>query len=227
MVYLIEPGKPMFPEGLEPDEDGLAAVGGELTTESLLEAYGKGLFPWTGRQPIPWCSPDPRLVLFPDQLRVSRSLRRAIRQQRFEIRFDAAFEAVMLGCAAVPRDGQHGTWITSNMLTAYTALHRLGHAHSVEAYREGRLVGGLYGVSLGRAFFGESMFSLASDASKVALHALCRRLIAWRFHLIDCQQVTAHLMSLGAVPLLRSDYLRRLEAALALPGRRGAWSTED
>ena len=178
--------------------NGLLAAGGDLSPSRLLDAYSKGIFPWFSEgDPILWWSPDPRMVLFPDELRVSRSLRKTVQRGVYETRFDTAFRAVIEACAA-PRAGQMGTWILPEMVAAYTTLHDLGYAHSVESWREGELVGGLYGVALGRVFFGESMFSHAPDASKVALVKLVERLLAQQFRLIDCQQATAHLASLGA-----------------------------
>lgn len=224
MVYVVQPGRPVFPDNLEPDEDGLVAIGGDLSPDVLIEAYQKGIFPWSGEHPIPWFSPDPRLILWPRRLRVSRSLRKVLRRGTFEVRFDANFPATIRGCAYTLRHGFAGTWITPNMIRAYTELHRRGVAHSVETYLKGELVGGLYGLSFGRAFFGESMFSRVSNASKVALYGLCRRLIEWDFDFIDCQQVTEHLLSLGAQPVPRPDYMRRLRRALNDEQKRAAWA---
>lgn len=215
-----------FPDPRGADEDGLLAYGGDLRSERLLSAYAQGIFPWYERDPILWFSPDPRWVLEPSQLRVSRSLRRTLRKEVFEVRFDTAFEAVIEACAAIPRPGQDGTWITSDMVAAYCDLHRQGFAHSSEAWREGRLVAGAYGVSLGRAFFGESMFSLETDASKVAFVALVRQLEAWDFEFVDCQVHTEHLARFGAVSWPRVLFLERLEQALAAPTRRGSWRPE-
>lgn len=215
--------RPAFPDHYVPEADGLAALGGRLSPELIVEAYRKGLFPWTGAPPIPWFSPDPRLVLFPDQLHVGRTLAKTLRRGHFTVRYDTAFDALMRLCARHPRPGQRGTWITPNMLETYGALHRRGVAHSVEAWQDGVLCGGLYGVALGRAFFGESMVSRISGASKVALVTLCRELSRWGFHFIDCQQVTAHLLRLGATPLPRSEYLSRLAEAVRSPD---AWGGE-
>lgn len=188
------------------DPDGLLAAGGTLDARRLIDAYRRGIFPWSSEgQPLLWWSPDPRMVLFSDEFKVSRSLAKRIREQRFEIRVDAAFDAVMVECAR-PRDGQAGTWITSAMRRAYGELHRLGYAHSVEAWREARLVGGLYGVALGRVFFGESMFARESDASKVALAHLVAMLRERGVPIVDCQQETAHLASLGARPIPRAEF---------------------
>lgn len=205
------------------DPNGLLAVGGSLAPQRLLRAYRNGIFPWySPGQPILWWSPDPRTVLFPERLRVSRSLRKTLRKGMFAPTLDAAFAAVIQRCAE-PRRDQEGTWITPEMTRAYTRLHRLGHAHSVEVWRDDELVGGLYGVAIGRVFFGESMFSRTSDASKVALVALCRQLLRWQFGLIDCQMHTPHLASLGAADLPRARYVELLGVLCRLPGRSGRW----
>jgi leucyl/phenylalanyl-tRNA--protein transferase len=207
-------------------EEGLLAVGGDLTPERLVLAYSQGIFPWYSEgDPILWHSPDPRFVLTPDVLHVSRSLRRVIRQQPFRVTLDRAFPRVIAACAAVPRPGQDGTWITPEMMEAYVELHRRGVAHSVEAWRpdDGELVGGLYGVSLGAAFFGESMFANATDASKVALVTLVEQLDRWGIRLIDCQVHTDHLERFGARPWSRSRYLAELGRALEVDGRPGPW----
>ncbi len=209
-------------ELLEAPPDGLVAIGGDLRPETLIAAYRRGLFPWYERPPILWWSPDPRLVLYPEKLKVHRSLRKLLRQGRFEIRFDTAFDQVVAACAA-PRRGQHGTWITAEMKAAYGRLHRLGHAHSAEAWQDGRLVGGLYGVAIGRVFFGESMFTRVSNASKAAFATLVRHLQAWGFPLVDCQVRTDHLLSLGAEEIPRSRFMREMSAALDLPGPPHPW----
>lgn len=195
------------------EPNGLLAVGGNLGPDCLLEAYRHGIFPWyEAGQPILWWSPDPRMVLFPAALRVSRSLHKVIRQQRFRVTFDRAFDAVIQACSA-PRDKDHpGTWITGEMIAAYQYLHLLGHAHSVEAWQEDELVGGVYGVSLGRVFFGESMFHRRSNASKVAFVHLVRRLEARGCDLIDCQMETPHLASLGAETIPRREFTGLLSA---------------
>lgn len=214
-----------FPDDLEPlNEDGLLGTGGVLTPEVLLEAYAKGIFPWTGAEPIPWFSPDPRLVLAPEDFRLSRSLRTRLRRREFDVRFDHDFPAVMRACATTPRPGQDGTWITPNMHVAYGELFVRGEAHCVEVLQQGKRVGGLYGISLGRAFFGESMFHRVADASKVALWALCSGLEARDFHFVDCQQETPHLTSLGARPISRATFLRRLRAALKHPTLAHSWA---
>ncbi|MCC6869515.1 MAG: leucyl/phenylalanyl-tRNA--protein transferase [Burkholderiales bacterium] len=189
------------------DPNGLLAVGGDLAPRRLVDAYRRGIYPWYSQgQPILWWSPDPRMVLFVDELRVSRSLRRRVRSERFEVRIDTAFRAVVTACARTPRGGQAGTWITPEMIDAYERLHRLGYGHSVETWRGGELVGGLYGLALGRVFFGESMFACEPDASKVALVALVARLRRLGVIAIDCQQETAHLASLGARPIPRERF---------------------
>ena len=192
------------------EPNGLLAAGADLSLPRLLEAYRNGIFPWfSHEQPILWWSPDPRMVLFPAELKVSRSLARTMRNTRFEVRADTAFGEVIEGCRQ-PRREESGTWITEEMAEAYGALHRAGFAHSVETWLDGELVGGLYGVALGRAFFGESMFTRVSDASKVALVALARQLERWGFGVVDCQMNTAHLASFGAREIPRAEFTRRL-----------------
>ena len=212
----------LFPPPAEAEPDGLLAVGGDLRPERLLLAYASGIFPWQGDPPL-WFSPDPRTVLVPGELRVSRSLRRSLARGAYSLRLDTDFAAVIRGCAEVARPGQEGTWIGPEMIEAYTELHRLGFAHSVEAWEGNRLAGGLYGVSLGGAFFGESMFTLRPDASKVAFAALVRQLEAWGFAFVDCQVPSPHLARLGAANWPRARFLRSLEAALRRPTRRGRW----
>jgi leucyl/phenylalanyl-tRNA--protein transferase len=193
------------------EPDGLLAVGGDLTADRILSAYRRGIFPWySDKQPILWWSPDPRTVLFPARLKLSRSLRKKLRQARFRVTMDQAFRAVIAACAA-PRPGSSGTWITQAMTDAYSALHETGCAHSVECWLENRLVGGLYGVSTGRVFFGESMFSRVPDASKVAFAWLVRQLKAWDIGLVDCQVYSAHLASLGAEQIPRADFIKYLD----------------
>jgi len=206
--------------------DGLLAVGGDLSVARLLAGYRHGVFPWyDAGDPILWWSPDPRLVLEPNQLKIARSLRSVIRKGRFSITFDTAFRAVIHACAGTPRGDQPGTWIHPEVEAAYATLHDLGYAHSVEAWEAGTLVGGLYGILLGRCFFGESMFSIRKDASKVALAALTELLIARAVPLIDCQVSSPHLMSLGAREIPRADFLRRLQAALAFPDSLERWTS--
>lgn len=216
----------VFPP-VELAEDGLLAVGGDLRPERLLLAYSQGIFPWYGRNlPILWHSPDPRMVLLPDELVVNRSLKKAIRRRPYELRLDTAFADVLRGCADVPRPGQTGTWLIPDMVGAYQRMHELGFAHSAEAWLDGELVGGLYGMSLGGCFFGESMFARAPDASKIAFVALVRQLEAWGTTLIDCQVHTEHLARFGAREIPRADFLARLHDALEQPTRRGAWRFE-
>ena len=206
----------MFPAAsrIRPDPTGLVALGGDLHPEVLLEAYSKGIFPWEGRQPIPWFSPDPRMILVPRAFQPSKSLEKLDRQGKLEVSFDGDFSAVIAGCATTRRPREAGTWISSAVVRAYTELWRRGVAHSVEVREDGELVGGLYGLAMGRAFFGESMFYRRRDASKIALWHLCRRLRAAGYHFVDCQQETAHLRKLGAVAIPRLRYLRLLDEAL-------------
>ncbi len=217
----------MFPP-VELAEDGLLAVGGDLRPERLLLAYSKGIFPWYGKNlPILWHSPDPRMVLLPRELIVNRSLRKAMRKQPYELRLDTAFGDVLRGCAESPRPGQTGTWLIPEMVTAYQRMHELGFAHSAEAWLDGKLVGGLYGVSLGACFYGESMFARAPDASKIVFVALVRQLAAWGTTLIDCQVHTEHLDRFGAKEIPRAEFLELLRDALEAPTRRGAWKFDD
>lgn len=200
--------RPAFPpvEKALAEPNGLLAAGGRLTPEWLLAAYRRGIFPWySDGEPILWWSPDPRLVLLPAAIRITRSLRKTLRQRRFDIRFDTAFDEVMRACAA-PREPGGGTWITPEIRAAYGRMHELGYAHSVESWQEGRLVGGLYGMAVGRAFFGESMFCRANDASKVALTHLARFLEARDYAVIDCQMTTSHLLSMGGQEIARREF---------------------
>jgi leucyl/phenylalanyl-tRNA--protein transferase len=202
----------------------LLAAGGELSAARLLEGYRQGIFPWFSEgEPILWWSPDPRMVLFPAELKVSRSLDKTLRNRRYEVRFDSAFRKVIESCAA-PRKGAPGTWIGDTMVDAYLELHRLGHAHSVETWIDGDLAGGLYGVALGGMFFGESMFSRARDTSKIALVALVSQLKAGGFGLIDCQMHTRHLETLGAREIPRSRFSSLLEELIHYPRSPGTWS---
>ncbi len=214
-----------FPDPMEADESGLLAVGGDLEPERVLRAYREGIFPWpVVAEPLLWFSPDPRMVLVPGELHVGRSLRKRVRRGDFEFRFDSDFGAVVERCAAIPRPGEVGTWITPAICRAYERLHELGYAHSAESWRDGALVGGLYGVSLGACFFGESMFAVEADASKVAFVHLVEQLQAWEFELIDCQVHTEHLERFGAVEWPRARFLEALRHALVAPTRRGPWS---
>ncbi len=217
----------VFPDPSEAEPDGLLAVGGDLRPERLLAAYAAGIFPWYAEDPILWFSPDPRMVLRPEALRVARSLRKIISREPFEIRFDTAFERVVRACADAKRPQQDGTWITPAMIDAYCRLHELGYAHSAEAWAEGELAGGLYGVSLGAAFFGESMFARREDASKVAFVHLVRRLEDWGFELVDCQIESEHLARFGAENWTRTRFLAALERALRASTRRGPWALAE
>jgi len=216
--------EPIFPPPDYADPSGLLAVGGDLSNERLLEAYRLGIFPWySDDQPILWWSPDPRLVLDLKDFIISRSLRKTLKKGVFQVTFDHAFEQVIQACAVVPRETQNGTWITEEMQEAYINLHGLGYAHSVESWFGGKLAGGLYGVSLGKCFFGESMFHLKTDASKVALATLVEKLKSWDFHFIDSQMTTEHMVRLGAKELPRRIFLKRLQSALRHSTRRGRW----
>lgn len=223
---LIE--EPIFPPPDYADPSGLLAVGGDLSTERLLEAYRVGIFPWYSEdQPILWWSPDPRFVLYLEDFKVSRSLRKTLKKGVFRVTLDRAFEEVIDACAAIAREDQNGTWIVPEMKQAYVNLHGLGYAHSVETWFNGELAGGLYGVSLGKAFFGESMFHHKTDASKVALAVLVEKLKTWRFHFIDSQLATEHMLSLGAREVPRRLFLKQLGSALGQPTKRGKWRLDQ
>jgi leucyl/phenylalanyl-tRNA--protein transferase len=207
------------------EPDGLLAAGGDLSPTRLLNAYRHGVFPWfSAGQPILWWSPDPRLVFDTASFELPSRFRRQLRKSRWTLRADTAFAAVIDNCASLPRPGQDGTWITEEMAGAYIELHRLGHAHSLEVFDADRLLGGLYGVAIGRMFFGESMFSQESGGSKVALAGLIRLLRQWRWPLLDAQVENPHLLSLGAVHLPRERFIERVAALTALPGLPGPWS---
>ncbi len=216
-----------FPDAQQADDSigGLLAVGGDLSPKRLLAAYRAGIFPWfdDDQAPVLWWSPDPRAVLVPGEMRISRSLAKRLRNGGFEVSFDRAFAEVVKGCAS-EREGQSGTWITPAMGVAYGRLHEMGYAHSLEVWREGHLVGGLYGLSIGAFFFGESMFSRAPDASKVALAHLSEQLKRWRFQLIDCQIPNQHLGSLGVKSIPRAEFLAALAANDESKTRLGAWT---
>ena len=224
MLTWLAPGQdfPPLAQALS-DPAGLLAAGGDLSPARLIAAYRQGIFPWyNAGDPILWWSPDPRMVLLPDELRVPRSLAKLMRRQPYEIRVDSAFRAVMTACAQ-PRAGQAGTWINADIIDAYTQLHALGVAHSVEAWQDGVLVGGLYGIALGRAFYGESMFARAPDASKSAFVHLVRQLQRWQFGMIDCQMNTAHLARFGAREIPRADFIARLESLVNLAAVPTPW----
>jgi leucyl/phenylalanyl-tRNA--protein transferase len=222
-------GQPIFPpleEALD-EPNGLLAAGGDLSPKRLLAAYRHGIFPWfSAGDPILWWSPDPRMVLIPDEIRISRSMARTLRNSRYVIRLDSVFEKVVNACADQRRKAQSGTWITKEMQTAYLALHQLGYAHCVETWIDGELVGGLYGLAIGRAFFGESMFSISRDASKIALAHLCAHLKRRGFGIIDCQMETAHLASLGATPIPRRTFAARLDELCPNGDAEGLWPTD-
>lgn len=219
-AFIASGSAPVFPPDASAlgEPNGLLAIGGDLTPERLLAAYRRGIFPWyeTG-QPILWWTPDPRLILFPHRFRASRTLRRTLRRSDFDIRFDTCFDTVIRACAA-PRDSGPGTWITPEMIAAYGVLHQQGFAHSVEVWSDSGLIGGLYGIALGTAFFGESMFSIESGASKLALHALCQRLQPWPNAFIDCQVSSRHLLALGAEPVPRTEFARMCADAVKCAG---------
>jgi leucyl/phenylalanyl-tRNA--protein transferase len=228
MIPWLEAETP-FPPILQAlrDPNGLLAAGADLSPQRLISAYRQGIFPWfNAGDPILWWSPDPRMVLLPDHLRISRSLAKTLRHANYSVRLDTAFDQVIAACAVAPRAGQSGTWIVPAMQAAYLRLHALGYAHSVEIWREGKLIGGLYGIAIGGAFFGESMFSRATDASKIALAHLCKHLIAREFGIIDCQMETTHLKSLGARPIPRDDFLARVASRVAAGDPPGKWPAE-
>ncbi len=248
MLPLLKHNAPFPPvdEALH-EPNGLLAIGGDLTPARLLDAYRHGIFPWfNAEDPILWWSPDPRMVLFPREFRISRSLRKTLAKRQYAVRMDCAFAQVMRACAA-PRRGQPGTWIHEEMIAAYTALHRMGYAHSVEVWMpkpagqlhagleagrprasddEWELAGGLYGVAIGRMFYGESMFSRRTDASKIALAHLSAQLARWNFGMIDCQMNTPHLASLGAREIPRTEFIRRLQELVHYENRESPWELE-
>ena len=224
MPFFRIPDEILFPDPMLAEDSGLLGVGGDLSVERLSLAYQLGIFPWFNEdQPILWWSPDPRMVMRPSELHVGRSLGKRIRQRPYRITLDTHFEEVMRACSSAERPDQDGTWITEDMIQAYTALHREGHAHSVEAWQDDVLVGGLYGVAFGTFFAGESMFARASDASKIAYVHLIRQLERWGHELIDCQVHTDHLARFGAREIPRLEYLRLLRQAIQQPGRQGPW----
>ncbi len=217
----------IFPPVSWASPDGVIAIGGRPDPETLKTAYSRGIFPWPHPGvPMLWFCPDPRFVLRPEEAHVSRSLRKAMRRGDFAIRADTAFGEVIRACAAKPRPGQDGTWITDEMIDGYTALHEEGLAHSVEAWQDGRLAGGFYGISMGGVFFGESMFADVPNASKVAFATLLANLVRWRFTLVDCQSYTDHLAGFGAVEWRRARFLAALKRALRQPTRVGRWTLE-
>jgi len=228
-MYLLNPDtrELKFPPVDHATPEGLLAAGGDLSVPRLLEAYRQGIFPWySAGQPILWWSPDPRAVLFPDKIKISRSLKKTLRKDQFRVTADQAFRQVMLACAG-PRKGETGTWITEEMVEAYCQLHEYGYAHSIETWMDGKLVGGLYGIGIGRVFFGESMFSRVNDASKVATVYLCRQLDAWGFELIDCQIASPHLFTLGAEEISRNQFRKLLTKGIDQPDKTGCWQFDQ
>ncbi len=228
MITLLHPDTPFPPvEQALRQPNGLLAAGADLSPARLLEAYRLGIFPWfSPGDPILWWSPDPRMVLFPDEFKISHSLRKTLRRGQYEVRCDSAFEHVMRACS-LPREGQNGTWIQDEMIAAYARLHQAGYAHSIETWMDGELAGGLYGVSIGRMFYGESMFSRKTDASKIALAHLAVQLKRWNFGMIDCQMNTAHLASLGAREIPRREFLIRLQELIHYPDISSPWFLDD
>ena len=223
-VYLLTQDL-VFPPPEGATREGVVAVGGDFKAERLLLGYSQGIFPWPSEgMPLLWFSPDPRFVLTPQHCHVPRSLKKRMRRSDYVVKTDTAFEAVIDACAAMPREGQRGTWITDELRVGYVELHRLGFAHSIECWMEGRLVGGLYGVSLGHAFFGESMFQVVPDASKIAFATLLGNLAFWEFTLVDAQVHTEHLERFGAEEIPRREFLEQLRAALAFDTRKGPWT---
>ena len=226
-AYLLNETDISFPDPSEANDEGLIAVGGDLSTDRLLNAYASGIFPWYCEfDPIMWWSPNPRCIFYPKEMKISKSLRQTIRNKGFKVRIDTAFTEVMQQCAHVYRPGEDGTWIIPEMIEAYTNLHNEGFAHSVEVWKDEVLVGGLYGVSLGAAFMGESMFHTERDASKVALFFLCQLALSWNFLFIDNQLPTSHLLSLGAHEIPRTEYIELLDKALEFETHRGKWMVE-
>lgn len=215
--------KLVFPPPELAEEDGLLAVGGDLSEERILLAYSLGIFPWySDGSPILWWSPDPRLVLMPEELRISRSLRQTINKGIYRVTMDTVFPEVIANCA----DRDEGTWLTDEMREAYISLHNSGYAHSIESWHNGKLAGGLYGIAFGAVFFGESMFAKKTDASKVAFVTVVQQLSKWGFKIIDCQVPTAHLKSLGAREIPRSEFTATLKRALTVPQKTGQWKQE-
>ena len=228
MAVFRLPRQPIFPDPELAEPDGLLAVGGDLSPERLLRAYSEGIFPWYSEEtPILWWSPEPRMVLLPGELHVPRSLERTLRSGRYLVRSDAAFGEVIRRCAAKDRPDQDGTWITAEMVEAYERLHALGHAHSFEAWDEQGLAGGVYGVSIGAAFFGESMFADRPDASKAAFATAVRWMRGRGIELVDCQVDTDHLRRFGAREIPRAEFLARLRNALATAGASGRWKLDE
>ena len=231
MIPWLNPDTPFPPLSTAlKNPNGLLATGADLSPQRLLQAYAQGIFPWfSAGEPILWWSPDPRMVLFPAELSVSRSLQKTLRKHTFEIRVDTAFQAVMSACSRAPREGQNGTWITGEMVDAYCVLHKQGIAHSVETWIDDELAGGLYGIALGQAFYGESMFARATDASKIAFVHLVRQLQRWQFGIIDCQMRTEHLARFGAREIPRSEFSALLAKLVKCnnPVTKNPWKFDD
>jgi leucyl/phenylalanyl-tRNA--protein transferase len=227
-MHFLGPDPTRFPPIEETDEDGIIAVGGDLKPERLVQAYRRGIFPWYSEGlPILWHCPNPRFALEPASLHVPKSLRKMMNRGVYEVKLDTDFAGVIDGCAGTKRPGQRGTWITRDMRKAYLRLHDLGIAHSAESWLDGKLVGGLYGVSLGHVFYGESMFAKADDASKVAFVTVVEWMRGWGVSLIDCQQETAHLARFGATPWTRERFTEALVSLTAAPSRHGKWSLSE
>ncbi|PSR13847.1 MAG: leucyl/phenylalanyl-tRNA--protein transferase [Bacteroidetes bacterium] len=223
-VFWLQEDEYIFPHPDQANPDGLLAVGGDLSPKRLLLAYSWGIFPWFSEEdPILWWHPDPRFVLFPPQLKVSKSMRPYFNQAKFRVTYDQAFAQVIAACSTLPRRGQRGTWITDDINSAYCELHKQGYAHSVEVWEGAELVGGLYGIALGKVFFGESMFARTANASKFGFITLVRELTEQGYELIDCQQKTAHLASLGASAISRADFLAILADNRARPVEPRSW----
>lgn len=224
-IFLLGDDPELFPPVEKTDRSGILAVGGDLSRRRLLAAYSRGIFPWYSEgQPLLWHSPNPRFVLVPSDFHLGRTLRKQLLRGVYEVKMDTAFADVIDACARTPRPHQNGTWITDEMKAAYVDLHVSGYAHSVEAWSEGSLVGGLYGVNLGSVFFGESMFAHAPDASKIAFATACAHFLSWNFTLIDCQQETAHLARFGAQGWPRKKFIEALNAGLKTETRREKWT---
>ncbi|MBD3634995.1 MAG: leucyl/phenylalanyl-tRNA--protein transferase [Methylophaga sp.] len=231
ITWLAATSQSRFPPVEQATEHGLLAAGGDLSAERLLDAYKHGIFPWFNKNdPILWWCPDPRMVLFTDRVHISKSLKRQLRKQEISVTFDQAFERVMHACSAPranqPTDPDNRTWIHEEMIKAYNELHALGYAHSVECWQQNRLVGGLYGVAIGKAFFGESMFSFVTDSSKIALVALCQQLARWDMPLIDCQIYSDHLARMGAEEIPRQQFIGQLQQLCHQPGVSPPWKID-
>lgn len=224
-IYHIPEDEIVFPHPSLSNPDGILGIGGDLSIERLLVAYQNGIFPWYGElDPIMWWSPDPRCILFPENIKVRKSMRSYFNQDKYRITFDTHFEEVITACQRIERHGQSGTWIIYEMKEAYIELHKAGYAHSLEVWLDDKLAGGLYGVSLGRMFFGESMFSIGTNASKFALISLAKILKSKGFTLIDCQQDTPHIISMGAENISRQEFLEHLNKNKDQETYRGSWS---